>query len=193
MGKTNSTLTPEGLDELRNCTEYSDAEIMAWCKGFYQDYPSGRISLREFRNIYRNLFPKGDASKFAEHVFRTFDTNKDNTIDFREFMCGLHVTTRGRPEQKLAWAFKMYDMDGDGFIQYHEMIEMLTAIAKMVREKEKRSPTFDLEIGKLADKIFLQGDKNRDGKLSWEEFNQFAKDNPNIVTILLGDATPSRQ
>ncbi|KAG0430940.1 hypothetical protein HPB47_022239 [Ixodes persulcatus] len=188
MGKKNSTLRPEVLEDLRNCTEYSDSEIMTWCKGFFKDCPTGRLTLREFKDIYHKVFPNGNASKFAEHVFRTFDTNKDNTIDFREFLCGLHVTTRGTPEEKLQWAFRMYDMDGDGFIQYHEMVDMLTAIFKMVRPVIKRSPTDDLEIGKLADKIFRQGDTNRDGKLSWEEFNRFAKDNPMIVSVLLGDS-----
>ena len=96
------------------------------CVFFSQrDCPSGQLTRKKFLEVYAGFFPEGNAEKFCEHVFRTFDSDNSGRIDFKEFLLAINITSAGKPEEKLEWAFQMYDINGDGTIEKSEMVEII--------------------------------------------------------------------
>ena len=122
-----------GIRVSRRTTSANRALADRCLSGFLKDCPSGTLTKDEFQKIYKQFFPFGDPSSFADYVFNVFDADKSGTIDFKEFICALSVTSRGKMEDKLDWAFQLYDIDGDGKISYSEMLSIVEAIYKMVR------------------------------------------------------------
>merc|ERR1712088_560657 len=110
------------------------------------------------------FFPNGDPTKFASLVFRVLDEN-------------------------LNWAFRLYDVDNDGYITRQEMYDIVDAIYQMVGNQpcseDENTPQ------KRVEKIFNQMDKNHDERLSLEEFKEGSKADPRIVTALSMEPDPN--
>ena len=190
MGSQSSKLSPEVLSDLHLNTKFSKAEIHKWYRNFIKECPSGQLNEEEFKQMYIDFFSPGDELRFSKHVFRTFDTNGDGRVDFREFLWSISITSHGTVEQKLTWAFTMYDLDGDGYITREEMLEIVSCMYKMGCTRIHACINeFGAEITPEThvEKIFRQMDKNMDGKLSLEEFIEGTKLDPAFLGILKRD------
>lgn len=56
------------------------------------------------------------------------DNNINDAFPFlhlQEFLLAIDVTSSGTPEEKLKWAFRMYDVDGNGVIDIQEMTKIV--------------------------------------------------------------------
>uniref|UniRef100_A0A2C9KEH8 EF-hand domain-containing protein n=1 Tax=Biomphalaria glabrata TaxID=6526 RepID=A0A2C9KEH8_BIOGL len=141
------------------------------------------FTLQEFQGIYQQFFPHGNPDKFASYVFNAFDSNKDGFISFQEFIRALSITSRGSLDEKLDWAFSLYDLDNDGQITKAEMEEIVDAIYNMVGNLMELPKDEDTPH-KRVDKIFQQMDLNHDDRLTREEFREGSKCDPWIVQAL---------
>uniref|UniRef100_A0A0R3RXG2 Neuronal calcium sensor 1 n=1 Tax=Elaeophora elaphi TaxID=1147741 RepID=A0A0R3RXG2_9BILA len=176
-------ISKEDLLDLESKTYFTKKELRKWYKDFIKDYPSGELKIEEFQTIYKQFFPSGDPTKFAAFVFNVFDSNKDGCISFHEFITALSITSRGSLDEKLDWAFSLYDVDKDGYITMKEMADIVEAIHSMVGDIIELPKDEDTPEKRVA-KIFSNMDRNFDGKLTLEEFKLGSKNDPCIVQAL---------
>ena len=166
-------LTREDIDFLNEHTRYEEKTIKDWCKWFKQECPNGQMTQEKFVDMYEMLFHNGKAEQFCDHVYKTFDTNSNGYLDFKEFILAIDMTNAETAEEKLKMAFRMYDLDGNGELDLEEMIKIVEDIYAMQRVYSKlgannEKPTKSAED--TAKDIFLQMDGNGDGTLTEEEF-----------------------
>ena len=169
MGSKSSKLPGGQMKKLKAETHFDKRELEKWYRDFMKDCPSGLLDAVEFGRIYQQFFPFGDPSKFASHVFKVFDRDSDGCISFTEFITTLSTTSRGSLNDKLEWAFKLYDIDRDGYITREEMLLIVESIYEMVG-KMVDLPDDESTPEKRVDKIFRKMDKNNDDVLTLEEF-----------------------
>lgn len=152
MGNTKSgAVSKEILEELKLNTKFSETEIVQWYENFKRQCPTGRISKEEFQAIYSRFFPDSDAQTYAQHVFRSFDTNDDGTLDFKEYIIALHMTSTGKTTRKLEWAFSLFDVDKNGYITKSEVREICTV---SFRERQVTSESSKKETVLVVYKLF---------------------------------------
>uniref|UniRef100_H2SQH1 Guanylate cyclase activator 1g n=1 Tax=Takifugu rubripes TaxID=31033 RepID=H2SQH1_TAKRU len=162
------------VGQIRCRAEGSTNHIQELCLLFMKECPSGALHLHEFKRIFGVQSTSVEESLYIETIFHSFDTNKDNALDFLEYVAALHLLLRGNLEDRLKWSFKMYDKDGNGKLDRQEIIHKI----KLQRSDINMTPS------EICDRIFELVDNNNDGQISLSEFMEGAQKDEWVMNLL---------
>ena len=82
---------------------------------------SGHLSPSKFTELCRKVFGSKQAEELQEKAFSRFDKHNNGSVNFRDFLMVIHLTSNGAPEDKLRTMFSLYDLNNDGSIDSGEM------------------------------------------------------------------------
>ncbi|CAF90606.1 unnamed protein product [Tetraodon nigroviridis] len=156
------------------------AQVQELCILFMKECPSGALHLHEFKRMFGVQSSSVEESVYMETIFHSFDTNKDNALDFLEYVAALHLILRGNLEDRLKWSFKMYDKDGNGKLDRQEV----KRIIKIIHKIKLQSSHVSMTPSQICDRIFELVDKNQDGQISLSEFMEGAQKDEWVMNLL---------
>eukprot|EP00091_Calanus_sinicus_P011566 TRINITY_DN26129_c0_g1_i1.p1 TRINITY_DN26129_c0_g1~~TRINITY_DN26129_c0_g1_i1.p1 ORF type:complete len:118 (+),score=52.92 TRINITY_DN26129_c0_g1_i1:25-378(+) len=87
-------------------------------------------------------------------------------LDFTEFMLVFHIMSDGTVEEVLTKIFRVFDVNSDGVISIKEMNKLIKDMYGLLKTEDPNIAAKDM----IAKTAFAEMDKNKDGKVTKEEF-----------------------
>lgn len=116
----------------------------------------------------------------ARRVMAGFDLDWNGVITQQEFMEGVRKLILGTDQEKLMFAFRVYDHDGDGTLSREELYRMVAM--SLSESSVTESPTQSSQA--VAHALFEKADVNRDGRITFDEFVAVVRRYPAVLRAM---------
>lgn len=142
------TLSDEELDELREAFSHYDLNN------------DGVISTRELGTVLRQIGQNPTEAEILEMI-KDLDKDKSSSIDFGEFTKLMtDKMMDGDNEQGIRDAFRVFDVNGNGFITAAELCHVSAHLGETLTEEE-------------ANEMLLSAKPDNVGQISYDDFLNF--------------------
>ena len=115
----------------------------------------------------------------AERVLAVFDRDSDGLVNRVEFVRGVPRLLFGSLRDKLRFAFRLHDLDADGVIDRVELVRMLE-----LGLREDGVAATPEAVQRLSELLLGAADRDRDGRLSFSEFETIAACHPEATALI---------
>lgn len=155
----------------------TEGDSLLWYERKFSAVMDGnkQVTFAEFKkalNITKSTF-------FAERFFQIFDTDHSGSVSVKELIDGLTIVIHGSQVDKLKFLFMVYDVDGNGYIDFEELKIVLKSCMD-----ESALNLSDENLNQLTNTLFEAADADSSGEISFDELKQELERHPEIVNNL---------
>lgn len=159
------SVTEEDLEVLSKLSGKPKEEISLWSEHFFRETPSGKLDREQFVKYYKQFRKDENCEAVAKHCFNAFDLDRNDYVDFGEFLISYVATTNGDIKEKLNYAFNVYDQDNNKVLDESEIRIVLKAMFILLNIN-----TENVDLDTCLENIMKSLDGNHDTKISKAEF-----------------------
>ena len=123
------------------------------------------------------ILPMDTVHVAVDLFFDEFDVDKNNKIDYNEFILASHSIATSSARQKLRWIFQMFDVDRSGTIELGEVVQIFATLYN----------NEGLETGMGVDRaVEIYGilDVDNNGEVTEAEFIKLCLEDEDLLKVL---------
>ncbi|KAK2703020.1 calcium and integrin-binding family member 3-like [Artemia franciscana] len=182
MGNNVATFSDQQLEDYEDATFFTRKEIQRVYRKYKSLSPEivpNVLSIDEARCFRLPMevvcdLPELRENPFKQRICSVFSSDGSGDMSFEDFLdCFSVFSENASRDVKIHYAFKIYDFDGDGFIDSNDVTRVVETLTDGQLKPE--------EMEEIVQKVFAEIDMDSDGKLSVMEFSHIIERAPDFV------------
>ncbi|KAF1781970.1 hypothetical protein PC129_g13288 [Phytophthora cactorum] len=168
-------LQEQDLAALMMATGYSRAELFARWARFKALCSMAKNSHGVDKETLRHGVPQlsSEDQFFVDRAFDVLDTDGSGALDWPEFIAALSALEKGDASRRIDFLFHAYDVNGDGYIQRHE-VQMFFLASLLVPQTSEA-----VEVARhFVDKIFISLGREHSDSIRVEDAMIYLHEHP---------------